>query len=441
MSLGIVSMPEKNADSQNPGINNAEGGHEGGQVPSTKRSAGTASEGAKHAVGSSRVKVIALWTAGTLALTAVVSECGLRAMGVEFPDFYAMHPVRGWTLRPGAEGMSRNEGSSYVRINSDGMRDREHPLIKPANTYRIAFYGDSFTEALQVDASNTYWAVVERELNGCAGLHGKTVEALNFGVSSYGTSNALLTFDDVGKKYAADANVLGFFVGNDLTDNTQALDHMDHRPYFTLVDGKLVLDTSIAEKPLPIVQRAWHTLLHNSRVAQLAQKLKTDRGARKALAAQQRAASAGAGGAQGVALEDGVYGTPTSKEWQSAWAVTEALLAEFNARSKAQNARFTVAVLSAPVQVEPDPTARVALTAKLGVADLYYPERRLTEAGMGAGYPVVQLAPTLAQAAQSTQTCVHGFGGACIGHWNETGHKIAGSALAKALCAQLTAQP
>jgi hypothetical protein len=415
MSHAIVSMPQKNADSLNTG-----------RAPATV---------------AARAKAIALWTAGTLALTAVVSECGLRAMGVEFPDFYAMHPIRGWTLRAGAEGMSRNEGSAYVRINSDGMRDREHPVAKPANTYRIAFYGDSFTEALQVDASNTYWAVVERELNGCPGLHGKTVEALNFGVSSYGTSNALLTFEDVGKKYAADANVLGFFVGNDLTDNTQALDHMDHRPYFTLLDGKLVLDTSIAEKPLPMAQRAWHTLLHNSRVAQLAQKLKTDRGVRKALAAQQVATNSGAGGAHGVALEDGVYGTPTTKEWLSAWAVTEALLAEFNARSAAQKARFTVAVLSAPVQVEPDATARTALATKLGVADLYYPERRLTEAGRSAGYPVVQLAPILAQAAQSTGMCFHGFGGTCIGHWNEMGHKIAGSALAQALCTQLSTQP
>src|SRR5207253_10146416 len=76
----------------------------------------------------------------------IFSEIGLRIVGYSYPQFYQNDYYRGFALRPGVEGTYRREGTSYVRVNSDGLRDREHTKAKPANTVRIALLGDSFSE-------------------------------------------------------------------------------------------------------------------------------------------------------------------------------------------------------------------------------------------------------------------------------------------------------
>ena len=69
-------------------------------------------------------------------LGAVIAEIALRATGYSYPEFYELEQTRGYGLRPSAEGWYRKEGRSYVRINSDGLRDQEYLIEKPANTLR-----------------------------------------------------------------------------------------------------------------------------------------------------------------------------------------------------------------------------------------------------------------------------------------------------------------
>src|SRR6266850_1701112 len=83
-------------------------------------------------------------------LGTVIVEIGLRTIGYSYPQFYQLDQSRGYSLRPGIEGWYRKEGGSYVHVNSDGLRDREHTRQKPADTIRIAVIGDSSAEALQV---------------------------------------------------------------------------------------------------------------------------------------------------------------------------------------------------------------------------------------------------------------------------------------------------
>src|SRR5438552_12805145 len=118
---------------------------------------------------------------------ALVSELVLRLIGYSYPQFYQLDYSRGYALRPGMEGWYRKEGESYVRINRDGLHDREHSKNKPPDTIRIAVVGDSYPEALQVSPEQAFWAVMERQLQDCGGFGAKKVEVLNFGVSGYGT--------------------------------------------------------------------------------------------------------------------------------------------------------------------------------------------------------------------------------------------------------------
>src|SRR6267378_4979100 len=85
-----------------------------------------------------------------LLVGCLMSEIFLRVIGYSYPIFYTTDYYRGFALRPGIEGHYQREGESYVRINSDGLRDREHSKAKPAKTIRIAVLGDSFTEAMHV---------------------------------------------------------------------------------------------------------------------------------------------------------------------------------------------------------------------------------------------------------------------------------------------------
>jgi hypothetical protein len=87
---------------------------------------------------------------GGILLGLLVAEVGLRLLGIGEQGLYQWDAYRGWSLRPRASEWQRREGNAFVQINREGMRDREHSYRKAANTIRIAFIGDSFTEAEQV---------------------------------------------------------------------------------------------------------------------------------------------------------------------------------------------------------------------------------------------------------------------------------------------------
>ena len=75
-----------------------------------------------------------------------------------------------------------------VKINSQGFRDYEYSINKPANTLRIAVVGDSITYGAGVNLEDSYVKQLERLLNNrCS----KKIEALNFGAAGASTINEL----------------------------------------------------------------------------------------------------------------------------------------------------------------------------------------------------------------------------------------------------------
>src|ERR1700683_3080239 len=88
-------------------------------------------------------------------------ELALRLGGYSFADLYRPDRLTGWSLRPEAEGWVRaeNRHGVYVRINRDGLRDRERSIAKPASTWRIALLGDSLCEASEVSLEDAFWTV------------------------------------------------------------------------------------------------------------------------------------------------------------------------------------------------------------------------------------------------------------------------------------------
>jgi hypothetical protein len=423
-----------------------------------------------------RVRVAVVLASVVVGL--LIFEVFLRAAGYTYPVFYQPDEVRGYSLKPGMEGWYRREGAAFVRINSDGLRDREHSKQKPAGVLRVAVVGDSYAEAFQVEQDRAFWSVMERRLQDCPALAGRRVEVINFGVSGYGTAQELLTLREKVWDYSPDVVLLAVTTNNDVLDNSRALKGTDEIPYFTLRGEELVADNSfrdtasfrLRDSALNRLGRWLHDHLRFVQAIHEAQgALKSKLAAwRERRAAQQAgqggggnvntvgsvnnanpanaAANSGGGASTQTTAQEGtptdepgaaniIYREPPDDTWRDAWRVTEKLMATMNAEVKGRGARFYVVTLSNGIQVFPDASARRAFARRLGVEDLFYPERRISALGRREGFPVLNLAPGLQAYADEHKVFLHGFGKELgNGHWNEEGHRVAGEMLARWLC-------
>jgi hypothetical protein len=107
-----------------------------------------------------------------------------------------------------------------------------------------------------------------------------------------------------------------------------------------------------------------------------------------------------------------------------------------------KGAQFYVVGLTNRYQVHPDVTVRTEFAKKLGVDDLFYPDRRLAKFCQSHDIPVLLLAPFFQDYATQKKVFLHGFvhglrNNLGAGHWNPNGHRLAGQTIARWLCPQL----
>lgn len=228
----------------------------------------------------------ALITVVTLACTLLVLELVVRAAGEETPDGqflfagvalqpYALPMQRlaeqvaeyednldlvtlvydewvGWKYRPN----SLRQNGEFT-INSSGLRSkREYDIQPPADTLRIALFGDSFTAGDDARDEGAWSHLLEVNLNQ-AGIR---TQALNFGVSAYGMDQAFLRWRHDGSVYSPDIVVFGLQAEN-LDRNVNVFRQLIHpmgppfsKPRFVLADGKLHLVNSPAIPPVDLVE-------------------------------------------------------------------------------------------------------------------------------------------------------------------------------------------
>jgi len=401
------------------------------------------------------VKFILLLMSLVVGLT--VTEIGLRLVNYSFPTFYSSDEFRGYVLTPRIEGWYRKEGESYVRINSDGLRDAEHSKAKPANTLRIAIIGDSYAEALQVPLENAFWKVAENRLQNCSALGGRAIEVINFGVSGYGTAQELITLQKQVWDYSPDVVLLAFTTNNDVTDNSRALKKTDEIPYFVYRNDKLELDNSFRENSAfrwrnSNLSKFGGWLRDNLRFVQLGHqaqyaiknylaKRRASTPAAQQLSNQSKSETASTPSqnstvrAEDVGIDNLIYRAPDEAVWQEAWRVTEGLLVEMRNEVESKNAKFLVVTLSNGIQVFPEAQPRQAFLEKIGASDIFYPDTRIKNLGTRENFTVYNLAPELQVYADQNKVFLHGFGASLgNGHWNAEGHRIAGEKLSQKLC-------
>ena len=391
-------------------------------------------------------------------LGGIVAEIALRVAGYSYPEFYSLDQSRGYALRPRAEGWYRKEGEAYVRINSDGLHDQEHSLIKAPDTIRIAVLGDSYPEALSVSLDEAFWWVMGKKLQECDAFPGKKIEVLNFGVSGYGTAQELLTLREQVWKYSPDIVMLAVTTNNDITDNLRALKKTDEIPYFIYRDNQLTLDDSFKNSRAfrlrqSRISRFGIWLRDHSRVVQAITQghhgfkiLLSSWRARRSQKAQPPPARADLTAETGLkpdllsrseelGTDNLVYLEPGNAVWNDAWSLTEKLILEMRNEVNSRGAKFVVVTLSNGPQVLPNPELREEFKKRFGITDLFYPDDRIKSLCMREGIPVITLAPELQEFAQRNNVFLHGFGeNIGNGHWNATGQRVAGELTAKKMC-------
>ena len=151
---------------------------------------------------------------------------------------YDPHPVMGFMLRPNVKTEYGFDTNQYA------MRDYGHyTKQKPEGVYRIICLGDSMTFSI-TSMEDAYPKVLERALSTGA----RNIEVINAGVSGYGPDEEYFYLRDYILDFDPDLVILGFFVGNDISDSYA-------HPSNTAVDGTLIHIEDA--KKLTVSQISW----------------------------------------------------------------------------------------------------------------------------------------------------------------------------------------
>ncbi len=387
---------------------------------------------------------------GSVLFSVGSVECGLRLhhygslRGLSGEHSLRMpHETRGWALEPDASSFQRTRDYGVlVRTNALGMRDRPHDPLPAPGSFRIVVLGDSFMEAYQVPLENSLPYLLQERLAP------RGVEVLNLGVGGYGTAQALLALEEEGLGYRPDLVVLAFYAGNDVQNNSYAIEAALHgedepatfsRPYARASSLDAELEWRPPERArLEPYARRWRERRDSSldalrRMLQPAMVVNLVEQATGRLWSRIRG--------RDPYDPQLLFGWPFLRElsdpeaarlWHEAWTATRRLLLEIDRVSHAAGARF--AVLIVPTQFQVDLGARAAVQAAYPDLD-FDPlriNRELERFCADAGIPLLDPTPALAREQAAGRPMYYALEDH---HWN-----VAGQALVTDLLAEFLAE-
>jgi hypothetical protein len=150
--------------------------------------------------------------------------------------------ITGTGFYPDASNIYRNDRGDFAKrkVNKWGYFDKNYKKEKNAGDTRIGFFGDSFTQAIQVPLEETFHYLIEDSLKK------QQIETLSFGVSGFSTYQSYLTSNKWADFFDLDIVVYVFFM-NDMGDQIRAIKKEPTFPYPLLKDSQLTADNSFRE--------------------------------------------------------------------------------------------------------------------------------------------------------------------------------------------------
>lgn len=370
----------------------------------------------------------------------LLAEVALRAINLGGRRPTISHPTRGIAGQPHSVFDFAGEGRSQpIHFNGLGFRDVDRSPTKPNGVYRIAVLGDSYVEAPQVAVADRVTEQLETELNRRGTLGPLRVEVLNFGFSTYGTMQELQVLKNDVWQFHPDLVILAFLTGNDFQNNCRELHDDERCPYLEVRAGEFQESFPQSRGTTAAAgegrRGGWWP---ESRLLGLWNKFRYQQfmqAKRQAEAERYRTPDGPEARGFEAGLDAGIYVPPSEPAWEHAWQITEELLRRFNQECLAHDTDWLLVVLSNGVQAHPDRELRERFRQAMGHPTLFYPEERLREAARRDGYPILCLAPLMAELADRDRVFLHGFETMQpgFGHWNERGHQAAARFIADVL--------
>ena len=373
-----------------------------------------------------------------IIIPIIGAEFALRAIHYERPAFFAYDNDRGFGLRPGVKGYWTQEGKGWVEINQSGYRDKQIESIPNESTLKIAVIGDSFTESLQVNDSESWPRLVENQIN--TSPHCKItkkypngVEIINLGTSATGTGLQLIAWKRDGIILKPNIVLLMMFLGNDIHDNLP-VEKYDRAVIKLDQKGNIFIDNSFRKNlrsklSQSSVGKILDFLIMNSRVFQLANEGKN----LLARYLENSHKTSNIESEQNINYDLGLY--TNSSSLSPGWVMTNHILKEFKSLVGSTGARLVLASTSTPEQVWPDRDWRNRQTIYKNF-DWNKPEKKLKTIANSLKLPYLPLTPPLRDHVDKYQNYLHGFKSPLLGqgHWNLLGHKLAANNIKSWLC-------
>lgn len=348
-------------------------------------------------------------------------DLAIRVAGLDRPLVWEPDLRVGWSHIPGSRMHWTSEGDGHVVINGLGMRDVERQKEKKPGVFRIAVFGDSMTEGVQVDLEQTYTQQLEKLLRA----RGLSVEVLNFGVNGYSPLASYLTYEATGKGFSPDLVVHAVFTDNDIADGDPALAAGQVGAPFVVPGAgpNLQIDYSRTEASF----RDYHkepiyTIRRWSAVYRTLGAIKSGWEANRRTAAALRQSS-------GVPKRFLLYADPLPEQWERAWQTYARILDAFAGEVHAAGTRFVL--LGVPAgQVVNDAAWAKVLSANPAMQGMKWsmndPGQRLEKLAAERAIPLIQPAPEFRPQSNGPDPLFFNE----IGHMTARGHALLAKVIA-----------
>ncbi len=310
-----------------------------------------------------------------------------------------------------------------ISINSNGLRDKERSLEKPAGACRTLVLGDSMVFAHQIPQERRFTDTLEAKLNAQA--KGARYEVINAGVNGYGTDLEVLLFEHEAFRYAPDLVILSFYVGNDIMENSRELlrrasSHFMNRPYFTIEKDRLALRNSPVQRSLLMRSSLYRVALNElgTYLPGLVRRMNR-------FGLLENGPLHGEYVLTGLPLHLHIFKGDDEPEWVEAWRITKGLVARLRDDAARQGARFLLLMIPDKLQIgNPvywESAERLFPGVSRAALDMMKPNRILRAWLSENEIPFLDLLPGL-------QAYERGGGGPVYftvdPHLNEEGHRV-----------------
>ncbi len=195
-----------------------------------------------------RVALKLALAAFSVCVTLILFDRGMGLAGFPHDFVQLAHP-------PDYRRPIRNIEASYeFRTNSQGLRNRETPLAKPAGSFRVFVSGDSFTEGELIAEGKRWSDLLEARFD----RPGRRVEVINGGIAGSGPMTFTGLFRQVGVRYEPDLWLVMIFP-NDLQDTPLRIEKLSSGIYREARTGRI---SRLASRVLPYSVAQLKALMH-----------------------------------------------------------------------------------------------------------------------------------------------------------------------------------